>query len=223
MDQGQSVLGCNIILWLVHLCIWYSNNIIAPCYQESVANEVISTVGGVRFIKWAQDLVSFVKCEPPSILLCGGNKRYSAFKDILAPISFFRHHQPGMAPQAEGYVGGPNQPLKSLTLKGKSFLHNKRQTSWWEIASHPSCEVFAYLVLRGKMRLNPQFANRSSSRMGAIGPGITSIEEVLEFPIKRMSKGSKIHSRSTREEGLTLSWSSHLQRLIVCWFGQHCF
>ena len=40
---------------------------IAPCYPESVANEVLSTVGGVRFIKWAQDLVSFVKCEPPSI------------------------------------------------------------------------------------------------------------------------------------------------------------
>ena len=100
---------------------------ITPCYPESVANEVLSTVGGVRLIKWAQDsLVSFVKCEPPSILLCSGDKRYNAFKDILAPISFFRHCQPGMAPQAEGYVGGPNQPLKSMTLKGKSFLHNKQ-------------------------------------------------------------------------------------------------
>ena len=60
---------------------------IAPCYPESVANEVLSTVGGVRFIKWAQDpLVSFVKCEPPSLLPCGGDKRYNAFKDILAPI-----------------------------------------------------------------------------------------------------------------------------------------
>ena len=62
---------------------------IAACYQESVANEVLSTVGGVRFIKCAQDpLVSFVKCEPPSILLCGGEKRYNAFKDVLAPICF---------------------------------------------------------------------------------------------------------------------------------------
>ena len=103
---------------------------IAPYYPESVANEVLSTVGGVRFIKWAQDLVSFVKCEPPSILFCGGDKRYNAFKDILAPICFFCRRQPEMAPQAEGYVGGPNQPLKSLTLKGKSFLHNKWQTSW---------------------------------------------------------------------------------------------
>ena len=60
---------------------------IAPCYPESVANEVLSTVGGVRFIKWAQDsLVSFVKCEPPSLLR--GDKRYNAFKDILAPIRF---------------------------------------------------------------------------------------------------------------------------------------
>jgi hypothetical protein len=81
------VLVCNMILWLVHLCILYSNNMIAPCYPESVANEVISTVGGVRFIKWAQDpLVSFVKCEPPSILLCGGDTHYNAFKDVLAPI-----------------------------------------------------------------------------------------------------------------------------------------
>ena len=39
------------------------------------------------------------------------------------------------------------------------------------------------------MCLNPQFANLSSSGMGAIGPGVTSIEEVLEFPVKRMSKG----------------------------------
>ena len=84
---------------------------IAPCYPESVANEVLSAVGGVRFIKWAQDLlVSFVKHDPPSILPCGGDKRYNAFKDILAPISFFCRRQPGMAPQAEGYVGGPNQP-----------------------------------------------------------------------------------------------------------------
>ena len=83
---------------------------IAPCYPESVANEVLSTVGGVRFIKWAQDLVSFVKCDPPSTLLCGGDKRYNAFKDILAPIYFCHHCQPGMAPQAEGYVGGPNKP-----------------------------------------------------------------------------------------------------------------
>ena len=65
--------------------------------------------------------------------------------------------------------------------------------------------MFAYLVLKGKMRLNPQFTNLSSSRMGAIGPEVHSIEEVLEFPIKRMSKGSKIHSSSTHKEGLTLS------------------
>ena len=68
-------------------------------------------MGGVRFIKWAQDtLVSFVKCEPPSILLSGGDKRYNAFKDVLASIWFFHYRQPGMAPQAEGYVGGPNKP-----------------------------------------------------------------------------------------------------------------
>ena len=64
------------------------------------------------------------------------------------------------------------------------------------------------------MHLNPQFANLSSSRMGAIGPGITSIEDVLEFPVKRISKGSKIHSSSTHK-GLTWSWSSHLQGLFV--------
>ena len=113
MDQGQSVLVHNMMIWLVNVCIWYSNIMIAPCYPESVANEVLSTVGGVRFIKWAQDpLVSFVKCEPPSILPCGGDKHYSAFKDVLAPICFVFPHccQPGMVPQAEGYVGGPNQP-----------------------------------------------------------------------------------------------------------------
>ena len=30
-----------------------------------------------------------------------------------------------------------------------------------------------------------------------------------------MSKGSKIHSSSTHKEGLTWSWSSHLQSLFV--------
>ena len=84
---------------------------IAPYYPESVANEVLCIVGGVRFIKWAQDpLVSFVKHDPPSILFCGGDKRYSVSKDVLAPICFFHHCQPGMTPQAEGYVGGPNKP-----------------------------------------------------------------------------------------------------------------
>jgi hypothetical protein len=78
-----------------------------------------------------------------------------------------------------------SQPLKSsLTLKGKSFLHNKRVGD----RLHPSCEVFAYLVLRGKVRLSPQFATPlSSSRMGTIGPGVNSIEVVLSFPVKRMS------------------------------------
>ena len=65
------------------------------------------------------------------------------------------------------------------------------------------------------MRLNPQFANLSSSSMGAIGPGVNSIEEVLEFQVKRMSKGAKIYSSSTYKEGLTWSWSSHLQSLFV--------
>ena len=44
--------------------------------------------------------------------------------------------------------------------------------------------MFAYLVLRGKVCLNPQFANLSSSSMGAIGPGIKCTEDVLEFPSK---------------------------------------
>ena len=47
--------------------------------------------------------------------------------------------------------------------------------------------MFAYLVLREKVHLNPQFANLSSSSMGAIGPGVNSIEDVLEFPVKRTS------------------------------------
>ena len=63
--------------------------------------------------------------------------------------------------------------------------------------------MFAYLVLRGKLHLNPQFANLSSSGMGAIGPGVTSIEDELEFPVRRMIKGSKIDSSSTHKEGLT--------------------
>ena len=84
---------------------------IVPFYPESVANEVLSTVGGIRFIKWPQDpLVSYVKCEPPSILH-SGDKRYNAFKDVLETICFFRCcRQPGMATQAECYVGGPNKP-----------------------------------------------------------------------------------------------------------------
>ena len=103
---------------------------IAPCYLELLANEVISTVGDARFIKWAQDhLVSFVKCEPPSILLRGGDKCYNAFKDVLAPICFLHHHQPGMAPQAEGYVGGPNKPtFEKPDLEGKVLP--SQQTSW---------------------------------------------------------------------------------------------
>ena len=84
---------------------------IASCYPESVANEVLSTVCGVRFIKWAKDLVSFVKCDPLSILLCGGDKHCNAYMDVLAPICFSHCHcQLGMAPQAEGYVRGPNKP-----------------------------------------------------------------------------------------------------------------
>ena len=104
---------------------------IAPCYQESIANEVLSTVGGVTFIKWTQDLVSFVKCEPPSILPCG-DKCYDVFKDVLAPICFFL-----IAINLEWHLrqrvmleDPRSQPLSSLTLKRKSFVHNKRQKSW---------------------------------------------------------------------------------------------
>jgi hypothetical protein len=96
---------------------------IAPCYPESVANKVFCSVGGVRFIKWAQDLVSFVKGNNPSNLYM--DKRYNTFKDFLASVCFLHCHQHGMAPQAVGYVGGPNQPLKSLTLRGKAFFTTK--------------------------------------------------------------------------------------------------
>ena len=99
-------------------------------HVEWFEGEVISTVGGVRFIKWAQDLVSFVKCEPPSLLFCGGSKHYSAFKDVLAPICIVIsivavnlewHLRPWVMLE-----DSTSQPLKSsLTLKGKSFLHNK--------------------------------------------------------------------------------------------------
>ena len=37
---------------------------------------------------------------------------------------------------------------------------------------------------------------------------------MLEFPVKRTSKGAKIYSSSTHK-GLTWSWSSHLQILFV--------
>ena len=69
------------------------------------------------------------------------------------------------------------------------------------------------------MRLNPQFANLSSSRMGAICPGITSIEEVLEFPVKRMSKISKIYSSSTHKEGayMELEQSSPEIDYLLIW------
>ena len=136
MHQGQSVLVYNLILWLVNLCIciWYSINMIAPCYPESVTNEVLSNVGGVRFIKWAQDpLVSFVKCDPPSILLCTGDKRHNAFKDVLAPIwVFFDIVNLKWHLRLRVMLEDPtSQPLKnSLTLKGKCFLHIKRQKSW---------------------------------------------------------------------------------------------
>ena len=83
-----------------------------------------------------------------------------------------------------------------------------------------SFEVFAYLVLIGKVSLNPQFANLSSSSMGANSPGITSIEEVLEFPVKRVSKGSKIHSSSTHE-GHTWSWSSHQQDFVLIEYSHY--
>ena len=131
VNGSRSVLVYNMMIWLVNVCIWYSNNMIVPCYPESVANEVLSTVGGVRFIKWTQDpLVSFVKDDNPSFLPCGGNKHYNAFKDILAPIWFvfsvivinLEWHL-----RLKVMLQDPtSQPLKSsLTLKGKSFLHNK--------------------------------------------------------------------------------------------------
>ena len=90
-------------------------------------------MGGVRFIKWAQDpLVSFVKCEPPSLLLCGGDKRYNAFKDVLAPVCFSVVVNLEWHLRLRVMLEDPTSQLlkSSLTLKGKTFLHNKRQTSW---------------------------------------------------------------------------------------------
>ena len=90
-------------------------------------------MGGVRFIKWAQDLVSFVKHDSPSILFNGGDKRYNAFKDVLAPICFFFvvNLEWQLREQRVMLEDPTSQLLKrSLTLKGKSFLHNKRQMSW---------------------------------------------------------------------------------------------
>ena len=88
-------------------------------------------MGGVRFIKWAQDpLVSFVKGDPPSILLCSGDKHYNVFKDVLAPVWAFSIVVVNLEWHLRLRVmleDPTSQPLKSsLTLKGKSFLHNKQ-------------------------------------------------------------------------------------------------
>ena len=106
---------------------------IAPCYPESVANEVLSTVGGVRFIKWAQDLVFFVKRDPLSILLCGGDKQYNAFKDVLAPICIVFSVVINLEWHLRQRVMLEDpicQHLKNLTVKAKSSLHKKRQKCW---------------------------------------------------------------------------------------------
>ena len=92
---------------------------------------MLSTVGGVRFMKWAQDpLVSFVKCDSPSILPYGEDKRYSAFKDVLAPVWVFSIVIINLEWHLRLRVmleDPTSQPLESsLTLKGKSFLHNKQ-------------------------------------------------------------------------------------------------
>ena len=75
------------------------------------------------------------------------------------------------------------------------------------------------------MRLNPQFANLSSSSMGAIGPGVNSIEEVLEFPVKRMSKHlprwmQSITNSFVVKKALSLQGQTTFQRL-ACWVLQH--
>ena len=104
---------------------------IVPCYQESVANEVLSTVGGVRFIKWAQDsLVSFAKCDPPSILLCGGDKCYNAFKDVLVSICFSVIVNLEWHLRQRVMLEDPtSQPLEKLSdLEGKEL--SSQQTSW---------------------------------------------------------------------------------------------
>jgi hypothetical protein len=85
-------------------------------------------VGGVRFIKWAQDtLVLIVKCDNQSNLLSGGDKRYSAFKDVLAPIcSVFSIVVVNLEWHLRLRVmleDPTSRPLRSsLTLKCMSFL-----------------------------------------------------------------------------------------------------
>jgi hypothetical protein len=42
-------------------------------------------------------------------------------------FSFFHHHQPEMAPQAKGYVGGPNQPaFEKPDLEGKELSSEQK-------------------------------------------------------------------------------------------------
>ena len=69
----------------------------------------------------------FVKQNPPSILPCGGDKHYNAFKDVLAPICFSIVVNLEWHLRLRVMLEDPtSQPLKTLTLKGKSFLHNKQ-------------------------------------------------------------------------------------------------
>ena len=95
----------------------------------------VSSKWGVIYCGWCKihqmgprPLVSFVKCDPPSILH-GGDKHYSAFKDVLAAIcivfSVFVNLEWHLMLRV--MLEDPtSQPLKRLTLKGKSFLHNKQ-------------------------------------------------------------------------------------------------
>ena len=65
--------------------------------------------------------------------------------------------------------------------------------------AHPLYRELKHLFNRCDSRANCTHSARAKvCKLRAIGPGITSIEEVLEIPVERMSKGAKIYSSSTQ-------------------------
>jgi hypothetical protein len=154
-------------------------------------NELFVNLPLSDFIEWCQKFRTFLNCDEI-------DRNHPTHKDwlnhVVGPISFYRKGSQGDSSKAF-LEKPPNQ--HRLSKLGMCCLNNK---SPFDVL-HPSTEVFAFCVLKGKFRLTPELVCWTRDQPIPGQDLITSWKEVVNFALKPRNAIKKVSNFSSIPEG----------------------
>ena len=151
-----------------------------------------SSLGVHAFHEWAGDVIDVLNAP---VYPKKTERSYSHLKDFMAMISLHRRRHTQSGPQSEksflalNRAGGGCMEWKTA---GKLYLHNTNVQD----RLHRTCEAFAFLSLKSKVKLQPAFIGWDRGRL----PNNLSLADLTYKDILYISGRKKAGERATGTE-----------------------